>query len=73
MDLAENGQKLREPYNTDEPLERIYTRLNKCANYATTAGEPITEGQVIRIAYTPVAEMGQFHEYCRTWRAKSEP
>ena len=43
-DLAENERNLRENYNTNKPLERLYTRLNECVDYATTAGDPITEG-----------------------------
>ena len=48
--LAENNRKLQETYNPDEPLEILYTKLNKCVDYATTAGEPITEGKFVRIA-----------------------
>ena len=50
-DLADNDKKLRGPYNPYEPLESLYLRLNKCVYYATTSGEPITEGQVVRIGY----------------------
>ena len=63
-DLAENEKKLWEAYNPDEPLESLYTRLNYCVDYATTAGEPITVGQVIRTAHSLVSEMGKFQEYC---------
>ena len=42
-------------------------------DYATAAGETITEGKVVRVAYGLVAETGKFQENCRTWRAKSEP
>ena len=70
--LAENDRKLWETYNPDEPLKILYTRLNECVDYSTATGEPITEGQVVCIAYGLVAETGQFQEYCRTWRSKSE-
>ena len=43
-DMAKNNKNLREAYNPDDPLESLYTRLNKCVDYATAAGEPITEG-----------------------------
>ena len=71
-DLAENNRKLRKTYNTDEPLESLYTSLNECLDYATAAGEPIIEGQVVCITYSLVTETGQFKEDCRTWLAKSE-
>ena len=72
MDLAENDRNLWETYNPDEPLESLYTRLNDCFDYMTAAGEPITELQVIRIAYHLVEETGKFQEDCRTWSAKLE-
>ena len=49
--LAANYANLREPFNPSNPLESLYMRLNECIDCATAAGEPITEGQVVRIAY----------------------
>ena len=60
--LAENNRKLQETYNPDEPLEILYTKLNKCVDYATAAGEPITEGQVIQISYGLVVVTGDFRK-----------
>ena len=71
-ELAKNDMNLWETYNSDEPLEILHTRLNGCVDYTTAVGEPITEGQVVRISYGLVAETGQFQEDCRTWRSKSE-
>ena len=59
-DLAVNNQKLRQPFNPNEPLESLYMRLNKCVDYATQAGDPVTKGKVIHISYSLVAETGQF-------------
>ena len=70
--LAKNNKNLREAYNTDEPLESLYTRIDECVDYTTAGGEPITGGQVVRIAYRLVAETAQLQEDCRTWRAKLE-
>ena len=61
-DLSNNDKKLGEAYNTDDPLESLYTRLNECVDYTTAAGDLITEGQFVRIAYGLVAEMAQFQE-----------
>ena len=72
-DLTNNVKELRDPCNTDEPLKSLCTRLNECVDYATAAGKPITEGQVVRISYGLVVKTGQFQEECRTWRAKSDP
>ena len=66
-DLAKNDKKLREAYNPDDPLKSLYTRLNECVDYTTVAGDPITEGQVVCIAYSLVAGKSQFQEDCQTW------
>ena len=72
VDLEENDRKLRETYNPDKPLKSLYVRLNECVDYVTVAGEPITEGQVVRISYSLVAETGKFQEYYQTLCAKLE-
>ena len=41
-------------------------------DYATAAGEIITEVQVVCIAYGLVTEMGKSKEDCRTWHAKPD-
>ena len=53
--LVENDNHLREPFNPNEPLESLYTRLNKCVDYATTASKLITKVQLVLIAYGIVA------------------
>ena len=72
-DLTDNGKKLRQPCNPNKPLESLYIRLNKCLEYATAAGKTITEVQVVYITYDLFAETRKFQEYCRAWRAKSDP
>ena len=66
-DLAKNDKKLRESYNPNDPLKSLYTGLKKCQGYATVAGKPITEGQVVCISYSLVAGKSQFQEDCQTW------
>ena len=61
-DLELNNYKMRQPFNIDEPVKSVYTRLNECIDYANLAGKPITEEQVVRIAYGLIAETGQFQE-----------
>ena len=41
-----NNTKLQYPYNPDRILGSLYTRLNGCFKYSTSAGEPVTEGQL---------------------------
>ena len=62
MDLAANGKNLREYFNPNNPLDSLYMRLNEWVDYATAEGETITEGQFMHIAYSLVAETGQFQK-----------
>ena len=66
--MAENNEILRASYNAEEPLESLIERLNECADFATAAGAPVLETQLVRIAYRLMLETGKYPEYCRTWR-----
>ena len=57
-DMAENDKRLLESYNTEEPLKSLIERLDECADFATAAGDPVSETQLARIAYVLVAETG---------------
>ena len=70
MDLAANNTNLREALNPDEPLKRLYTRLNKCVDCATISGKPVTKVQVVLIVYSTVTDTGQFQEDYQIWRAR---
>ena len=59
-ELVENSTKMQEPFNPTNPIESLYTRINKCIEYKTTAEKLVTEIQVMRIAYDLVAKKGQF-------------
>ena len=70
--MAANDERLRSSYNTEEPLKSLIGRLNECADFATAAGEPVSEIQLVRIACGLVAESGQYPEDCRAWRNQDE-
>ena len=61
-DMAANNERLRASYDAEEPLENLIKRLDECANFATAAGEPVSETQPVRITYILVAETGQYPE-----------
>ena len=71
-ELMAKDAKLQDLYNTGEPLEILYMRLNGCVNYLGAAGETITKGNLIRIMYRLIKELVKLQEDCRTWQAKSE-
>ena len=48
-------------------------RLKEYVDYATAAGDSVTEIQFVRIAYSLVVDTGQFQEDYQNWHAKSDP
>ena len=42
MYLEEDDRNIWKTYNPNEPFEILYTRQNKCIDYATAVGEAIT-------------------------------
>ena len=68
--IGHGGQfwKTQAAYNSEELLESLIERLDKCVDFATEAGDPVSETQLVRIAYGLVAETGQYPEDCRAWR-----
>ena len=44
--MKDNYKKLRSPYNAEEPLEILFTRLNECAELPATAVDPFTDIQI---------------------------
>ena len=56
--MVANGERLCTPYNTDEPLKSLIKTLNECTKIFSAAREPVTETQLVRIAYRLFAETG---------------
>ena len=65
MEMAENDEIIHAPYNAEEPLESLIERLNESPDSATAASEPVSQTQLVRIAYGLVAETGQYPEDLR--------
>ena len=63
--MAANDERFRASYNSEEPLESLIERLNKFADIATAAGEPVSETQLVRITYGLVEYKSQYPEDCR--------
>ena len=59
LDMAAKDEILRSSYNAEELLKSLTERLDECAEFATAAGEPVSETQLVRISYELVAETGQ--------------
>ena len=71
-DMAANDERLRTSYNAEETIKSLIERINDCADFATAAGEPVSETQLVHISYVLVAETGQYPEDCRSWRNQDD-
>ena len=67
MDMSDNDERLRCPYNAEAPLEGIMKIFNKCADFLATASKPLSEKQVVHLFQGLVAETGQHPEYRQAW------
>ena len=56
----DNNTLLREVYNSDEPLDILYERLNECDNYVDVADTTIIKGQIVWMAYRPMDKACQY-------------
>ena len=69
-DLADNEAKLLEEWETETPIEHLFKRIEKVANYATKAGDTFTETKKIAAAYNLIKKTQEFDNACRSWRLK---
>ena len=68
MYTVANDNRLRTPYNKEDPLESLIERLNNCADLSTAASELVSETQLVCIAYGMVSDTGKYPEYFWAWR-----
>ena len=66
--MASKEARLNSAYNAEEPLKILIGRPKKCAYIAALAGFPVTETQLVLIAYRLVAKTGQYMEDNYAWR-----
>ena len=58
-DMTENEKILRAPYNAEDPLKSLIKTLKECTDFATGASEPVSDTQLVHIAYVLLAETEQ--------------
>ena len=48
-DMVNSDNNIRSLYNSEEPLNSLVERLNKCVDFAVPVGYPVTETHIVRI------------------------
>ena len=67
-DLQENDAVFRNPYDTNQPIETLFDRVENCGYYAAAGNTPYSLEQVIGIAFQLVYQTGLFVDNCKSWK-----
>jgi hypothetical protein len=67
-----NTASLDLPWNPDDPLETIWTRLAAIKLIAFDAGQPIPDDLIVRKTLHVIEKTGIFDDYARRWRERPE-
>jgi hypothetical protein len=69
-DLEANEQRMKTPFDPNEPIEALYTQLEAAIDFADAAGTPYSVNQLVTTAYNLVFKTGLFADTCRDWRRR---
>lgn len=71
-DIEKNRNLLSAPWNPDDSIEDLWTRILHCQSYATAAQEPIPDAAAIRLILNVLEKTGIFTDALAVWRRKPE-
>ena len=69
-DIENNRKTLEAPWNPDDPIEMLWTRILNAQQYATAAAEPIPDAAAIRLTLAVLEATGVFANATDKWRDK---
>jgi hypothetical protein len=67
-ELAENVEKLNEPWNSDQPIRMLWERIRECQRIGTAGGEPISDRMAMFTALKLLDGTGVFSTHTHGWR-----
>ena len=70
LDLQQNEEKMRQPWNQEQPIETVLQQLKEAINYAEYGNPPFTNDQMISAVHVVMAQSKVFKELRREWRGK---
>ena len=65
--MAEVNVKSQEEYNSNDPIEKLFVRIEQCMDMADTGKVPFTTEQVVYNAYNLVHQTGLYNSACNEW------
>ena len=66
-DIEENDKKLKEKWDVNTPIEMLFDQIDDAQDFATAAGQPYTNNQLLTTAYNLVYATGLFFDDCKAW------
>jgi hypothetical protein len=69
--LDENEQQMKAPIDPNQPIENLFTQMEKAVDFADAAGTPFSANQIVTTAYNLVFKTGLYNETCRDWRRRA--
>ena len=70
VDMAANIARMEKAWDITIPLEAVFTQLDEGQEFAKDNKEPISDKQIIRMAYTIIHNTTAFNQACEKWRNK---
>jgi hypothetical protein len=69
-DLEKNRAQLANPWNPDEPMEKLWKRTLTIRQVATTAGDPISDTATMALTLQALKKAGVYSHAITTWKDK---
>jgi hypothetical protein len=70
-DLQLNDQRMRTPYNVDQPIEVLIAQIDEAVEYAAAGQQAYSPEQMVNLAYSLIFATGHYEVACREWRIKA--
>jgi hypothetical protein len=69
-DLEKNRAKLSEPWNPNDPMEKLWKRILTIQQVATNAGDPISPAATMALTLQALKKAGVYSHAITTWKDK---
>jgi hypothetical protein len=70
-ELTQNYERLNAPYDTNQPIEMLFQRIQDARAFAVAGGQPYGAAMIVNVAYTLVFNTGLFPDACRAWQSRA--
>ena len=66
-DIEDYYKKLKEKWDATSPIEMLFNQIEDVQDFASAAGQPYTNNQLLTMAYNLIYSMGLFFDDCKAW------